>query len=163
MDTATTSPSTPGTRGTATAPRLVARRVAIVTLAVATADQVARTLALDLTGGDRSGVLATRSVPLGLGASDAALPIVALLAAVGIVAVGLVGLRRAQAGLLPAWVPGFLVGGAASIALDRLAGGAVGDALAVPWSVCTVADLAIVAGVAGWIATDRHRLRPAAP
>ena len=73
---------------------------------------------------------------------------------------GIPGLRRAQAGLLPAWVPGLLVGGAASIALDRLAGGAVGDALAVPWSVCTVADLAIVAGAAGWIATDRRRLRP---
>jgi len=150
MDTAT-SPST--TRA------FVARRVAVVTLAVATADQVARAFALGVAEGNPSGAFSTRTAHIGLGAFDPSLPTVALLAAVGIIAVGVVGLRRAQAGLLPAWVPGFLIGGAASTILDRFAGGAVSDLLAAPWSVCTLADLAIVAGIVGWIVTDRNQFR----
>ena len=142
-----------------TTPPPVARRIAVVTLAVMTADQVARAVALGLTEGSRSGALTHRDARLGLGVFDASLQMVALLAAIGIIAVGVVGLRRAQAGLLPAWVPGFLIGGAASTVLDRFAGGAVADLLATPWSVCTVADLAIVAGTVGWIVADRSHLR----
>jgi lipoprotein signal peptidase len=141
----------------------VARRVAVLTLAVMTADQVARALALGAAEGNPSAVLSARTTSLGLGAFDPPLPMVALLAAIGIVAVGLVGLRRAQAGLLPAWVPGFLVGGAASTVLDRFAGGAVADLLPAPWSVCTVADLAIVAGIVGWILADRTHGRDRGP
>ncbi|MGZ8761926.1 MAG: signal peptidase II [Acidimicrobiia bacterium] len=129
--------------------------MAVVSLAVVTADQAARAFALGLSEGNPSGVLATRTTSLGLDVSDSWLPLVALLAAIGIIAVGVVGLRRTQAGLLPAWVPGFLIGGAASTVLDRFAGGAVADLLAAPWSICTVADLAVVAGIVGWIMTDR--------
>jgi lipoprotein signal peptidase len=138
---------------------LVVRRVALVTLAVVTVDQVARAIALGMTDGALAGAFATRTTRLGLDVSDPWIPTIALLAAIGIIAVGVVGLRRAQAGLLPAWVPGFLVGGAASTILDRFAGGAVADLLALPWSIVTVADLAIVAGIVGWIATDRARVR----
>lgn len=138
----------------------VVRRVALLTLAVVTTDQVARAFALGVSEGNPAGAFATRTTSLGLGVSDPWLPMVALLAAVGIIAVGVVGLRRAKAGLLPAWVPGFLIGGAMSTILDRFAGGAVADHLATPWSVFTVADLAIVAAIVGWIATDRLRVRP---
>jgi lipoprotein signal peptidase len=141
----------------------VARRVAVVTLVVTTADQVARAFALAITEGNPSGAPSARATHLGLGVFDPSLRLVALLAAIGIIAVGVVGLRRAQAGLLPAWVPGFLIGGAASTVLDRFAGGAVADLLAAPWSVCTIADLAIVAGVVGWIVADRNHTRATGP
>jgi lipoprotein signal peptidase len=138
---------------------VVARRVVVVTLGVMTADQIARAFALGVTGGNPSGAFSARTTRLGLGVFDPSIQLVALLAAIGIVAVGLVGFRRAQAGLLPAWVPGFLIGGAASTILDRFAGGAVADLLTGPWAVCTVADVAIVAGIIGWVATDRVHVR----
>ena len=132
----------------------VARRVAVVTLIVMTADQIAKSLAFGLTGVGRSDALSHTN---GLGVADGPLPMVALLAAIGIATVGFVGLRRAQAGLLPAWVPGFLIGGAASTVLDRFGGGALADLLGTAWAVCTLADLAIVAGTAGWIVADHGR------
>jgi lipoprotein signal peptidase len=140
---------------------ITGRRIAVVSLVVVTVDQVARAVALGITDGDPAVASTTRAAGSGLDASDPWIPMVALLAAVGIIAFGVVGLRRAQAGLLPAWVPGFLIGGAASTVLDRFAGGAVADLLALPWSIVTVADLAVVAGIIGWIATDRARLRTA--
>jgi lipoprotein signal peptidase len=137
----------------------VVRRVALLTLAVVTTDQVARAFALGVSEGNPAGAFATRTTRLDLGVSDAWLPTVALLAAIGIIAVGVVGLRRAQAGLLPAWVPGFLIGGAMSTILDRSAGGAVADLLTIPWSVLTVAGVAIGAGTIGWVTADRARIR----
>jgi signal peptidase II len=152
MHTATASPST--------LPAL-AHRVAVVTLVLMTIDQVTKAATFMVAEAGRSGaVVPVRNTRLGLGVADASLPMVALLAAIGIVAVGAVGLRRAQAGLLPAWVPGFLIGGAMSNVLDRLAGGAVSDFLVTPWSACSLADLAIVAGVVGWIVTDLSRPSP---
>ena len=113
-------------------------------------------VALDLTGRQPVGrAHHPHRPPRSRRLSTPPLPIVALLAALGIVAVGIVGLRRAQAGLLPAWVPGFLIGGAASIASTGSRAEPSPTSSPPPWSVCTVADLAIVAGAVGWIAADR--------
>ena len=70
----------------------------------------------------------------------------ALLAVVGIVAVGGYVVHRPRRGLLSAWIPAFLVGGATSNLLDRLAAGAVHGFLATPWVVFNLADLAVAAG-----------------
>jgi lipoprotein signal peptidase len=141
--------------------RSLDRRVAVIALTVMTVDQVTKAVAVVLATGSRSGVLLpVRNTRLGLGVAGMSIPTMALLAAIGIVTFGVVGLRRARAGLLPAWVPGFLVGGAASNLLDRLASGGVHDLLATPWLIANVADLAIVAGLIGWIASDLTRSTP---
>jgi signal peptidase II len=75
----------------------------------------------------------------------------ALLAAVGILAAGAHTLRLAHQGRMPGWVPALLVGGAASNLVDRLAFGAVHDFLATPWVVFNLADLAVAAGVGGFV------------
>jgi signal peptidase II len=61
------------------------------------------------------------------------------------------GIRLARAGRIPAWVPGVIVGGAASNLMDRLVFGAVRDFIPTPIVIFNVADVAVVCGVAAFV------------
>jgi signal peptidase II len=77
-------------------------------------------------------------------------PTVALIAvsAVTLMAAGRHGVRLARAGRVPAWVPGIILGGAASNLVDRLVFGAVRDFIPTPIVIFNVADVAVLGGLA---------------
>lgn len=132
--------------------RLLAHRVAGLACLVIAVDQSTKLAAIVTSSGNRSGLIVPlRNSSFSLGVASASLAVTVLVAAVGIVAVGIVAVRRASAGRIPAWVPGLLVGGAVSNLVDRIAFGAVHDFLATPWIVLNLADIAVVAGIVGWM------------
>jgi signal peptidase II len=114
------------------------------------ADQLTKLVAIATSRGSHSGAIVPVHNPdFSLGIASASLPVMVLIAGLGIVAIGVMAMRRARAGRLPAWVPGLLIGGAVSNLADRLVFGAVHDFLATPCIVFNLADVAVVAGVAG--------------
>ena len=62
---------------------------------------------------------------------------------------------------LPAWIPAFVIGGAAANLIDRAAFGAVHDFFVIPPVVLNVADVAVFAGLIGY-ACVMHRPTSAA-
>ncbi len=78
-----------------------------------------------------------------------AAPTVALIAvsAITLIAAAHYGIGLARAGRIPAWVPGMIVGGAASNLTDRLAFGSVRDFIPTPVVIFNVADVAVLCGV----------------
>ena len=85
-----------------------------------------------------------------LGLAGGSLAMMVLVTIVGIVAFGAYVVWQALRGRLPAWVPGLLLGGAASNLADRLLFGAVRDFVPTPWVLWNLADLAVLLGIAGY-------------
>ena len=134
--------------------RTTLRRVAFVGLVATIADQATKLAATLLATGHRSGaVVPVRNHEFSLGVAHASLPIMILAMAVGIVGLGSYLLRATIRGQVPAWATGLLLGGAISNLADRTLSGSVRDFLATPWVVLNLADLAVIAGLAGWLTT----------
>ncbi|MDP9334726.1 MAG: signal peptidase II [Actinomycetota bacterium] len=78
-----------------------------------------------------------------------AAPTVALVAlsAITLIAAARYGIGLARAGGIPAWVPGVVIGGAASNLSDRFIFGAVRDFIPTPVVIFNVADVAVLWGV----------------
>ena len=76
-------------------------------------------------------------------------PLIALIAlsTVTLVVAARFGSHLARTGWIPAWVPGVVVGGAASNLLDRLVFGAVRDFIPTPIVIFNVADVAVLCGL----------------
>ena|SRR5205807_7199377 len=132
-------------------------RVALIGAAVLAVSQESRHLAAFVA--DRASVgwiapMGNHEMTLGAGTGSPAR--LAALAAMAMVVLGAALWRRTASGALPAWSVAFLLGGAVSNALDRLAMGAVQDWLVTPWAVCNLADLAIVVGAAGIVGSFRN-------
>lgn len=138
----------------------VGRSAALFAVATVLVDQVSKAVATGLAAGHTSGAIVPLPNPeLSLGLARASVPVTVVACALGIVAFGGYAVLAALDGRLRAWVPGFLVGGALSNLLDRVVVGAVRDFLATPWVIVNVADVAVVAGVLGFLAA-RGRPRP---
>jgi lipoprotein signal peptidase len=138
----------------------VTRRAAWFALAVVGLDQLTKLTATMAAAGQTSGLLVPVHNPrFSLGVAAASPPVMLLVMAAGIAAVGGHTLRAAIRGRLPASVPGLLIGGAGSNLADRLLLGSVRDFLATPWTIVNLADLAVLAAVVGAALT--HRRRPA--
>jgi lipoprotein signal peptidase len=132
---------------------VVLRRVGVVVGAVLVVDQTTKALAHQLASPGAPGWLQPVHNPDVLLSVYGGTP--AFLVAVGLAA--LIGfslhlLRLVRGGILPAWAAGLLTGGAASNLADRLVQGAVRDWLATPWVVANLADLAVAAGAACYLA-----------
>ncbi len=136
--------------------RTTVRRAAFVGLVAVIADQATKLAATIIATGHRSGaVVPVRNHEFSLGVAHASLPVMVLAMAVGIVGLGGYLLRATIRGQVPAWATGLLLGGAISNLADRALSGSVRDFLATPWVVLNLADLAVVAGLLGWL-TTRH-------
>ena len=132
-------------------------RAAIVAAAILAADQATKVAVSVAASGNTAGLLVpTRNHDFSLGVLSAPLPVMLTTMAVGIAAVGTYLFRVTARGQVPAWATGLLVGGALSNFADRFVGGSVRDFLATPWVVLNLADVAVIAGLAGWLAA-RHR------
>jgi lipoprotein signal peptidase len=93
-----------------------------------------------------------------------AAPTVALIAfsAITLSAAARYGIGLARDRRIPAWVPGMIVGGAASNLADRLVFGAVRDFIPTPLVIFNIADVAVLYGVLAFAWTmTRTPLTPA--
>jgi lipoprotein signal peptidase len=130
---------------------LATRRLTPRLAAVVVVDLATKLAAAAIAAGRTSGpVVPLRNHELTLGLAAAPVATTLLLAGLGIALAAAVTVWPARRGDLPAWVPACLLGGSLANFLDRLAFGSVHDFLATPWVVCNVADLAVLAGVAGF-------------
>jgi len=138
----------------------VLRHVTLIGLATVIADQATKLAAQHTASGQHGGaVVPVRNPEFSLGIAHASLPVMVALMAFGIAAVGAYLLRLTIRGQVPAWAIGLLLGGAISNLADRVASGSVRDFLATPWIILNLADVAVAAGLAGWLLTDHHRTR----
>ena len=140
------------------------RRVFFVGLVTATLDQVTKLVATSSVAGRSSGALApVRNHEFSLGIARASLPVMLIVMVAGITGMGAYLLRATNRGEVPAWVTGLIIGGATSNFADRLSSGSVRDFLTTPWAVVNVADLAVVAGIIGWLVARARAPRTATP
>ena len=92
-----------------------------------------------------------------------AAPSVALitLSAVTLIAAARYGIGLARAGRIPAWIPGVILGGAASNLVDRFVLGEVRDFIPTPIVIFNIADVAVLCGVVAFVrAMTRPRITP---
>ena len=144
-----------------TAPtQILIRRIVSFGLVTVAADETTKLAAHTLAAGHTSGALVpVRTHDFTLGLAHASVPVMVIVMAIGIIALGSYLLRATLQGQVPAWATGLLIGGAVSNLADRLTGGSVRDFLATPWVVLDLADLAVVAGLAGWLIHQHHSTR----
>ena len=135
----------------------VLARGALVAGAVTVVDQLTKAGASALGNTALTHPVANAEFSLGLAGGSLSMMVVVTIA--GIVAFGAYVVTQAVLGRLPAWVPGLLLGGAASNLADRLLFGAVRDFVPTPWVLWNLADLAVVVGIAGY-AWGHLRRRP---
>ena len=139
------------------------RRSATLALLVIGLDQATKLGVGLLTGGHRHELLVpVRNADFSLGLVGAPTPVELLVMAAGIVLIAAYGLQLLGCGLLPAWIPGLVVGGALSNGTDRLLLGSVRDFLAIGHLAVNLADLAVLAGLLGFTLTRRLH-QPATP
>jgi lipoprotein signal peptidase len=115
--------------------------------------------------GSRQGALIpVHNRGLSLGTLHASASTLVAIMVVGLIALGVVVLGGAARGEVPPWVAGVTLGGACSNLSDRVVTGAVRDVFAVQRVVLNLADLALVAGVVGWLVctSGRRRVRVSA-
>jgi lipoprotein signal peptidase len=96
-----------------------------------------------------------------LSVATAAFPIMLVLSSLGILVFGAYTTWAATRGVVPAWVPGLLIGGALGNLADRLVFGAVHDWLDLGKVVVNLADLAVLIGLVGYsvaLASTRRQL-----
>jgi lipoprotein signal peptidase len=125
-------------------------RVAAIGGAVLTVSQGSRQLAAFVAERASIGWIAPiGNHDLSLGTATGSPSRLATLAIVAMLIAGAALWRSTASGIVPAWSAAFLLGGAASNALDRLTVGAVQDWLVTPWAICNLADVVIVVGAAG--------------
>jgi len=127
--------------------------VTLYTIATVVADQLTKALATRVTLGGSTGAIAPRpNNEFSLGLARASLSVTVVIATLGLATFGGYAAWAAVSGRLRPWVPGLLIGGALSNLIDRVTGGAVRDFLATPWIVFNLADIAVVAGILGFVA-----------
>jgi signal peptidase II len=131
--------------------------VALIALLVVVADQLTKAAAGTLRSG---AILPVHNPDYSLGLVSGAVPVLVAGSVLGLVVFGGHVLRRAARGLLAPWVCGLLIGGAVSNLADRAVLGAVRDFLATPWIVFNLADVAVVVGIAAYLAAQARALVP---
>lgn len=147
--------------------RLVGRSPALAAAAVVgcvtvVLDQATKSA---VTAGSRQGALIpVHNRGLSLGTLHASASTLVAIMVVGLIVLGVVVLGGAARGKVPPWVAGVTLGGACSNLSDRVVTGAVRDVFAVQRVVLNLADLALVAGVVGWLVctSGRRRVRVSA-
>jgi lipoprotein signal peptidase len=134
------------------------RRGVALAAGVVLADQATKLAAELLAGRHRYGPLVPlRNPRFSLALATATRPLMLLAMAAGIVLAAGYGIRAAERGGLPGWIPALVVGGALANLLDRLLLGVVRDFLAIAHLVVNLAALAVLAGVFGYGLTRRPR------
>jgi lipoprotein signal peptidase len=136
----------------------VRRRSIALAASVVLADQATKLAADLLSGGQRHGPLVpVRNPRFSLGLAATTRPLMVLAMAAGIALVAAHGVRATGRNAVPGWIPALVIGGSLSNLLDRLLLGAVRDFLAIGHLVINLADLAVLAGVAGCYLTRLAR------
>ncbi|HEV2035959.1 MAG TPA: signal peptidase II [Candidatus Dormibacteraeota bacterium] len=97
-------------------------------------------------------ILPIRNPDFSLGVASAGFPIMLTLSTLGILVFGGYTAWAAARGVLPAWIPGLLIGGGVGNLADRLLFGAVHDWLDLGKVVVNLADLAVLMGLLGYFA-----------
>lgn len=140
---------------TLSTPHSVAVRTASIALGVFVSDAVSKAAAPALVSlhAGLGFVLPIQNAEYSFGIASASLPLMLAASALGILAFGGYTAWSATHGGLPAWIPGLLIGGGAGNLIDRLLFGAVHDWLDLGKVVVNLADLAILAGLAGYLAS----------
>jgi signal peptidase II len=141
--------------------RTAAQHVAAIAFGVVLIDGVTKASASYLASLDYANgiIIPVQNPNLSLGVATAPLPIVLVLATLGIIAFGGYTAREATLGTVPIWVPGLLIGGALGNLADRLLFGAVHDWLDLGKVVVNLADLAVLVGLIGyfvWLAIAKR-------
>ena len=129
-------------------PGSVVARGALATGIVIILDQLTKAGATAL--GNSAVTHPVTNAQFSLGLAGGSLTMMVLVTIAGMVAFGAYVVWQAMRGRLPAWVPGLLLGGAASNLADRLVFGAVRDFVPTPWVLWNLADLAVLLGIAGY-------------
>jgi signal peptidase II len=135
--------------------RSILKRGGLVGGAVVLIDQLTKAGAIAL--GNTAVTHPQMNAEFSLGLAGGSLSVMVLVTIAGIAAFGAYVVWASVHGRLPAWVAGFLIGGAMSNLADRLLFGAVRDFVATPWVLWNLADLAVLMGIAAY--AWRH-LRP---
>jgi lipoprotein signal peptidase len=132
--------------------RATAQHVAAIAFGVVLIDGVSKASASYLASLNYANgiIIPVQNPDFSLGVATAALPIVLVLASLGIIAFGGYTAREATLGTVPIWVPGLLIGGALGNLADRLLFGAVHDWLNLGKVVINFADLAVLVGILGY-------------
>lgn len=131
-------------------------RIAVGLTGVMFVDLVTKLAAAAVAAGHTSGPLVpVRNHEFSLGIAGAPPATTILLAGLGIAVAAAITLGPARRGELAPWIADCLLGGSLANLVDRVAFGSVHDFLATPWIVFNVADVAVVAGLAGLLARSR--------
>ena len=126
-------------------------RIGAIAAATLVADAGTKVMAVGL-GSVHSGlgfVLPIQNPDLSLGLAPGSVPSMLAASALGILIFGSYTAWSATRGAISSWIPGLLVGGGLGNLVDRLLFGAVHDWLDLGKVVVNLADLAILAGLAG--------------
>jgi lipoprotein signal peptidase len=136
------------------------RRIGWGLTAVMAADLATKLAVAAIAAGHTSGpVVPVRNHEFSLGVAAAPLAITILLAGLGIALAAAFTLGPARRGELPTWIPACVLGGSLANLVDRAAFGSVHDFLATPWIVFNLADIAVAAGLVGFVFTHTNHPR----
>jgi lipoprotein signal peptidase len=110
-------------------------------------------------------VVPVQNPDFSLGVASAPVPIMLVIAGLGILCFGGYTAWQGQRGKVPGWVPGLVMGGAVANLLDRLLFGVVHDWLYLPKVDINLADVAVVVGLMGYFffQARRRQARDSAP
>jgi lipoprotein signal peptidase len=142
--------------------RATVQRAGKIALAIFIADGASKATALAIasSGNAPPAILLVQNPDFSLGAASAALPTMVAVSALGILVFGGYTVWAATRGALPVWISGLLIGGGAANLGDRMLFGAVHDWLNLGRVVINFADLAVLVGLAGYLAALRPNCRP---
>ena len=126
-------------------------RVVVGAATIVVVDLATKFAAVSLVHGRRFGVIApTHNDAFSLGIASAGRALVLGLAASALAVAALGTARVMRRSDLPAWIPAFVLGGAAANLIDRALFGSVHDFFVLPPVVLNVADVAVFAGLVGY-------------
>ena len=130
----------------------IAQRTAPIALAVLIVDAASKAGALVIASSNygQGIILPVQNPDFSLGVASTAFPITLALSTLGILVFGGYTAWAAARGVLPAWIPGLLIGGGIGNLADRLLFGAVHDWLDLGKVVVNLADLAVLVGLIGY-------------
>jgi lipoprotein signal peptidase len=132
----------------------VAQRTALIALGVLVLDAGTKAAALfiDSRHYGQGIILPVQNPDFSLGVASAAFPIMLALSTLGILMFGGYTAWAGARGVLPAWIPGLLIGGGVGNLADRSLFGAAHDWLDLGIVVVNLADLAVLIGLLGYFA-----------
>ena len=132
--------------------RVAAQNIANIALGVLIVDAVSKTAAIVMASRDigLGVILPVQNPEFSLGVATAAFPIMLMMSTLGILVFGGYTASAAARGVLPAWIPGLLIGGGIGNLGDRMLFGAVHDWLDLGKVVVNFADVAVVMGLLGY-------------